>query len=78
MKNEIPVSAGKIITNRIIYASESGGTKTDGSSLSVFCVIVEEGWRGKERSMAKFLSYEYRLEIESCLKAHMTFTEIGK
>lgn len=28
--------------------------------------------------MAKFLSYEDRLEIESCLKAHMTFTEIGK
>ena len=28
--------------------------------------------------MAKFLSCEDRLEIESCLKAHMTFTEIGK
>lgn len=28
--------------------------------------------------MAKFLSYEDRLEIESSLKAHMTFTEIGK
>ncbi len=24
--------------------------------------------------MAKFLSYEDRLEIESCLKAHMTLT----
>ncbi len=41
-------------------------------------VIVEESRRGKERLMAKFLSYEDRLEIESCLKAHMTFTEIGK
>lgn len=28
--------------------------------------------------MAKFLSYEDRLEIESSLKAHMTFTEIGR
>ncbi|MBA4687342.1 MAG: helix-turn-helix domain-containing protein [Candidatus Galacturonibacter soehngenii] len=28
--------------------------------------------------MAKFLSYEDRLEIESGLKEDMTFTEIGK
>ena len=28
--------------------------------------------------MAKFLNYEDRLEIESGLKEHMTFTEIGK
>lgn len=31
--------------------------------------------RGK---MAKFLNYEDRLEIESGLKEHLTFTEIGK
>lgn len=28
--------------------------------------------------MAKFLSYEDRLEIESGLKEHLTFTEIEK
>jgi hypothetical protein len=28
--------------------------------------------------MAKFLSYENRLEIESGLKEDLTFTEIGK
>ena len=28
--------------------------------------------------MAKFLSYEDRLEIESGLKEDLTFTEIGK
>ena len=33
---------------------------------------------GRREKMAKFLSYEDRLEIESSLKAHMTFTEIGR
>ena len=28
--------------------------------------------------MAKFLSYEDRLEIQNGLKEHLTFTEIGK
>ena len=28
--------------------------------------------------MAKFLNYEDRLEIESGLKEHMTFTELGE
>ncbi len=36
MKNEIPAQTGKMVTNRITDASESGGTKTDGSSPSVF------------------------------------------
>lgn len=33
---------------------------------------------GKGDSMAKFLNYEDRLEIESGLKEHMTFTELGE
>ena len=33
---------------------------------------------GKGKVMAKFLSYDDRLEIEQGLKEHMTFTEIGK
>lgn len=33
---------------------------------------------GKGDTMAKFLNYEDRLEIESGLKEHMSFTEIGK
>lgn len=33
---------------------------------------------GKGDSMAKFLNYEGRLDIESGLKEHMTFTELGE
>lgn len=33
---------------------------------------------GKGDSMAKFLNYEDRLDIESGLKEHMTFTELGE
>ena len=33
---------------------------------------------GKGERMAKFLNYEDRLEIESGLKEHMTFTELGE
>ena len=44
------------------------------------CIYYENRTAGGERRdiMAKFLSYEDRLEIESSLKAHMTFTEIGR
>lgn len=44
------------------------------------CFYYENRTAGGERRdiMAKFLSYEDRLEIESSLKAHMTFTEIGR
>ena len=44
------------------------------------CLYYENRTAGGERRdiMAKFLSYEDRLEIESSLKAHMTFTEIGR
>ena len=33
---------------------------------------------GKGDRMAKFLNYEDRLDIESGLKEHMTFTELGE
>ena len=41
------------------------------------CVSREAGGERREK-MAKFLSYEDRLEIQNGLKEHLTFTEIGK
>ena len=45
-----------------------------------FLFLCESRTAGGERrdTMAKFLNYEDRLEIETGLKEHMTFTEIGK
>ena len=43
------------------------------------CFLTElQQLAGKGDSMAKFLNYEDRLEIESGLKEHMTFTELGE
>ena len=43
------------------------------------CFLTElQQLAGKGDSMAKFLNYEDRLEIESGLKVHMTFTELGE
>ena len=43
------------------------------------CFCVETGQpAGKGEKMAKFLSYEDRLEIQNGLREHLTFTEIGK
>ena len=45
---------------------------------SCFCCGNKTAGGGRREKMAKFLNYEDRLEIESGLKEHMTFTEIGK
>ena len=43
------------------------------------CFLTElQQLAGKGDSMAKFLNYEDRLEIESGLKEHMTFTELER
>ena len=43
------------------------------------CFLTElQQWAVRGDSMAKFLNYEVRLEIESGLKEHMTFTELGE
>ena len=44
----------------------------------VFSVMVERAGGERREKMAKFLSYEDRLEIQNGLKEHLTFTEIGK
>ena len=44
----------------------------------VFSVMVERAGGERREKMAKFLSYEDRLEIQNGLKEHLTITEIGK
>lgn len=66
LQNEIPAQGGKYDTNRITEAGESGNTKTGGKNSPDFSVMVKEP-AGKEK-MAKFLSYEDRLEVHNGLK----------
>ena len=68
-----------MITNRINYSSESDDTNAGRAEMFFLFFQTElQQLAGKGDSMAKFLNYEDRLEIESGLKEHMTFTELGE
>ena len=78
MQTEIPAQGGKWDTNRIKHHRESDDTGAGGAEMFFLflCVSREAGGERREK-MAKFLSYEDRLEIQNGLKEHLTFMEIG-
>ena len=61
-----------------LHCSESDDTNAGRAEMFFLFFYRTSSWRGKGDSMAKFLNYEDRLEIESGLKEHMTFTELGE
>lgn len=67
-----------MITNRINYSSESDDTNAGGAERFFLLFMQLQQPAGKGDRMAKFLNYEDRLDIESGLKEHMTFTELGE
>ena len=67
-----------MITNRINYSSESDDTNAGRAEMFFLFFNRTSAAGGERRQYGKVLNYEDRLEIESGLKEHMTFTELGE
>ena len=67
-----------MITNRINYSSESDDTNAGRTEMFFLFFNRTSAAGGERRQYGKVLKYEDRLEIESGLKEHMTFTELGE